>query len=200
MPPLLVDTDIFCKLGVSGLLEAALKVFGVTMGDCARLPALPHMLRRGRLPKLYGQAACDTLAQVAEAMSSVPAASAAWLDQLIAVPRIDPGEAQLFASAAEHSLTLLTGDKRALVALAGLTELSEALSGRIVTLEAVLMALCVRGGDEGVRTALQPVMSADRMVQACFSAGNKSPREALESYFNHLKREVHPLVLWDSPK
>ena len=43
---LLIDSDAFCKLAASGLLSDAAALFN---GECGRLPALPHMLRRGQL-------------------------------------------------------------------------------------------------------------------------------------------------------
>lgn len=49
MTRLLLDTDIFCKLGVADLLDDTLSILGLKYSDCSRLPALPHMLRRGRL-------------------------------------------------------------------------------------------------------------------------------------------------------
>ncbi len=202
MPPL-VDTDIFCKLGVVGLLEQSLALFDVSVAECRRLPALPNMLRRGAIPKLYGQGACDALIPIAESMEMAPPASTEWLDRLVGIPKIDPGEAQLFACAAERSLIILTGDKKSLVALAAVDGFAEALSGRLVTLEALLLALCDRLGHEAVRSAVQPIVEndkGDKTVKICFSSRNANPREALESYFKALKSEVQPLVLWEPPK
>ena len=65
---LLVDTDAFCKLGVAGLLEDSTGVFGTRLTDCGRLPALPYMLRKGRLANRYGRDACNSLVSYAEAM------------------------------------------------------------------------------------------------------------------------------------
>jgi hypothetical protein len=199
MPPL-VDSDIFCKLGVAGLLEPALALFGVGIADCFRLPALPNMLRRGAINKTYGSAACDALVPIAMSMQVAPPASTAWLDPLIGIPKIDPGEAQLFACAAAGSLLIVTGDKKALVALAAVGGFADALAGRIVTLEALLLTLCDRLGVEAVRAAVQPLLSVavgERTVKICFSPANLDPQEALVSYFNALKSEVRPLLLWE---
>jgi len=199
MPPL-VDSDIFCKLGVMGLLEPSLALFGVGITECFRLPALPNMLRRGGIPKLYGSAACNALIPVAMSMHVAPAASLEWLAPLVGLPKIDPGEAQLFACAAENSLLIVTGDKKALIALASVDGFARALAGRIVTLEALLLALCDRLGQEVVRLAVQPLLSVrpgELTMKICFSPGNLNPREALESYFNALMADVQPLVLWE---
>jgi hypothetical protein len=171
---LLVDSDAFAKLGVAGLLAPLLEVFGVTLADCGRLPALPHMLRRGGLPRLYGQSACDALQELANTIALAPQASPEWLQRLIAVPQIDAGEAQLLASAAEHSLLIVTGDKRALIAVAAISGFAEALAGRIVTVEAALLSLCIRLGDDVVRTAVDPLIANDRALRSSRSSMAKS--------------------------
>ena len=44
---LLLDTDAFCILAASGLLHDAVDLLGMDLAVCGRLPALPHMLRKG---------------------------------------------------------------------------------------------------------------------------------------------------------
>jgi hypothetical protein len=201
---LLVDTDVFAKLGIAGLLDQLCELFGVSIDACARLPALPHMLRRGALPALYGKEACERLVVIAESMQLAPAASTEWLARLANVPQIDPGEAQLFASAAEHRLIVVTGDKRSVIAASKVDGMVEALAGRVASMEALLLGLCRRLGREHVRSALKPLVTIEdrkeKMVRVCFSDGNSDPEGALQSYFSDLKRNVAPLVLWGLPQ
>jgi hypothetical protein len=194
---LLLDTDLFCKLGIVGLFDAAVDALGVSESDCRRLAALPHMLRRGRLPRRYGQAQCEALANRAEAIAAIPDVAIDWLDTLTNVPDVDPGEAQLLSVAAETGAWLLTGDKRALRTVAQVPGFPEALTGRIITFEAVLLVLCRALGDGSVRRALSP-LEEDQVVRICFSPSNAAPRDALHSYQNSLQTEVHPLILWDA--
>jgi hypothetical protein len=119
------------------------------------------------------------------------------LDRVAHVATIDPGEAQLFAAAAEAELIVVSGDKRALRALKDVEGFPEALSGRIVVLEAILLALCDRLGVEGVRERVQPLAAFDKTVKICFSAGNRDPTAGLLSYYENLANELSPLVLWD---
>lgn len=116
------------------------------------------------------------------------------------MPQIDPGEAQLFASAAEHGLVVVTGDKRSVIAAAKVDGMSDALGGRVASMDAVLLALCRQLGRDHVRHALKPLVAVehgmDKMVRVCFSDGNPDPESALQSYFDDLKRNVAPLVLW----
>jgi hypothetical protein len=197
--PLLVDTDGFAKLGVTGLLESLLQLLGIELADCGRLPALPHMLRRGSLPRRYGKPACEALLPTAEAMSVITAASTQWLERLVDVPQIDPGEALLFACAAESGLTLITGDKRATAAVARVAGFADALAGRVIAVEAALLALCDWLGDGPVRAAVAPILPTDTTLRICFSGANPSPRSGLVSYFESLERDVAPLALWQPP-
>ena len=196
---LLVDSDVFCKLGMGSLLGEALAVLGADIGDCSRLPALPHMLRRGKLIRKYGAEACANILPVAERMQSIPAPDPLWLDRIVSVPTIDPGEALLFAVAAQAGLIIITGDKSSLRALKNIDGYPEALAGRIVVLEAILLALCDRLGHAEVRRRLCFLIPNDKTLQVCFSAGNPDPRSALESCYRDLVSEVSPLRLWVPP-
>jgi hypothetical protein len=156
------------------------------------------MLRRGSLRECVGAERCDTLLSLANRIPAIPAPSAVLLDLLASVPSIDVGEAQLLAIAAEHGSMLLTGDKRALEAVTGISDFPiEALHGRVVVVEAILLALCRLHGDELIRTKLQPTMGMDTMIRVCFSEGNREPRTALRSYFESAIQSLRPLVLWD---
>lgn len=193
---LLIDTDAFCKLAIGGLLHDAVRLFGADFADCGRLPALPHMLRKGRLRNNFGGPACDAMLVVAEALPSIPQPRESWLDMLTAVPAIDPGEAQLLAFAAEGGRLLVSGDKRALQAIRNIVGFPTALAGRIVVIEAAILALCHRLSTEVVRERVVPLMALDQVVKACFSDSRTDPRRALQSYFDNLEAEVRPLILW----
>lgn len=201
---LLVDTDVFAKLGIAGLLDQLYELFDVSIEACRRLPALPHMLRRGALPTLLGKEACEQLVPIAEAMGVAPLASTKWLERLVNVPQIDPGEAQLFASAVEHELVVVTGDKRSVIAASKVDGMADALSGRVAPMETVLLGFCQRLGREHVRNAVKPLVAVedrkDKMMRVCFSDGNPDPESALQSYISDLKRSVAPLVLWELPQ
>lgn len=194
---LLIDTDTFCKLAVSELLRDAVRVLGVKLGDCLRLPALPHMLRRGRIRRRYGSDACDSMVQIAETLSKIPQPAATWLDQLAPIREIDPGEALIFAAAAESGGRVVTGDKRALVALKDLQGCRDALASKIVVFEAVLLRLCHDLGADVVRSRVRPLGTLDTVVRVCFSSQGADPEEGLLSYFEDLQGAVSPLKLWN---
>lgn len=193
---LLVDSDVFCTLGAAGLLKDVASMLGVDWSKCCRLPALPHMLRRGRLHKWLGRELCERLLPVAEQMNRVPEAPADWLGQIADVPDIDPGEAQLFACAAANDDLILTGDKRSLHALKSNSVFVAALQGRIALPHAALLALCELRGDNCIREAMTPVLRLDTMLRTCFSEGNSAPRDGLHSYLTADTVGLHPLILW----
>ena len=193
---ILIDTDAFCKLAIGGVLEDSLNLFGVDLSECGRLPALPHMLRRGRLRTRYGPERCDSLVSVAMDMPVIESLSDPHLDLLIDIPDIDPGEAQLFAKAADTDLYLITGDKRSLRALKNAEGMSDALSGRIIVLESMLLELCETMGLEDIRQRIQGLGQFDNVVRVCFSEYNDNPVDCLMSYFHGLAEEVRPLTLW----
>ncbi len=192
----LFDTDAFCKLGGADLLEATAELFGCRLVDCARLPALPYMLKRGRLRRRFGDTACDALLPVATAMPEAPAASAVSLDLLRGVPDVDPGEAQLLALVAERGDYLVTGDKRALRSVTFLPAFPQRLAGKVVLPEALLHELCCRKGEAFVRTRVSTVLEVDTMLQVCFSAGNPDAKTALKAYVEESRRELRVLALW----
>ena len=193
---LLVDSDAFCKLAASDLLSDAAMLFDAELQECGRLPALPYMLRRGGLQRTYGAAVCERLIPLAESMPVVQQVSTTWLEQLAPIPAIDPGEAILFATAAELQLPVLSGDVRALRALTSLDRFPEALSGRIVLLEAVLLALCGELGAAAVRERVAMGQQADTVIRVCFSPGVQDPEQGLRSYLRDRRSELAPLVLW----
>jgi len=68
---LLVDTDVFCKLAVCGLLPKAVDLLGADLTECGRLPALQYMLKKGRLRTFYGPDNCDAMIPIAIKMPIV---------------------------------------------------------------------------------------------------------------------------------
>lgn len=197
--PALIDTDLFCELGIAKLLPDAARVLGCSLTDCARLPALPYMLRRGRLAARYGAEACASLLPLAEAMPTAPDPRGPWFDRLAAIEDIDPGEAHLLAAAASGGLVVMTGDERALRAVRLVQGFSDAVSGRIVTRVAILLALCNELGSKEVRQAVSGLMGGNKTIRVCFSEASTDPREGLASYHRSAREELSPLVLWDPP-
>jgi hypothetical protein len=196
LPQLLVDTDAFCKLAAADLLDEVLALLGVSRAQCAVLPALPYMLERGRLRKRYGDFESARLRKLADEFPVAPDSSSTWLDALTAESSIDPGEAQLFALAAEHGIRILTGDKRALEALAKVNNIHPHLSGNVITLEAVLSGLAEQVPDAQLRRMGSVLGQHDQMAKAVFASTGSDLGEALDSYVRDVESRAKPLLLW----
>ena len=194
---LLIDTDAFCKLGIVGLLADAAGVVGASLSDCGRLAALPYMLRKGRLRRRYGSAACSALISLAETMPVCPQPLSASIEPFALNEAIDPGEVQLFAAAAAFDLMVISGDKRAIRSLKHVGAVHEALAERIAVLDGVLLALCEQLGPDALRRHVAPLSSHDTTVAVCFSLGSSDPRNGLRSYYESLVADVHPFLLWN---
>jgi len=197
--PLLIDTDAFYKLAMAGVIDETLQLLGSDRGHCARLAALPHMLRRGRLRKKLGDSVCDSLIPIAESLPVLQPANPEWLDRLTPFTAIDPGEAQLFAVAAESGTNVVTGDKRAVQALKNVPGFAERLESRIALLEAALLCVCRARGVTFLQARIEPLRGHDIMVQIAFSPGNAEPEAALQSFLDNAATEAAPLVLWRPP-
>ena len=193
---LLIDTDAFCKLAIGGVINDSVRLLDADLATCGRLPALPYMLRRGRLRARYGPELCDALIPLVDTMPIVEVSSRLYLDQLAAIPEIDPGEAQLFAKMAGTELHLITGDKRSVRALKSVSDLTHVLAGRIIVLESILLALCEDLGLKEIQERTNELRHLDNVVQVCFSEPNDDPEGCLASYFSQLVKEVQPLHLW----
>lgn len=193
---LLIDTDAFCKLAAADLLDDTLALLGVGRTQCATLPALPYMLARGTLRKRYGHREADRIRELADLFSIAPTPSSLWMDVLSAESSIDPGEVQLFALAAEQGIPILTGDKRALDALAKVAGIHPLLSGKVVTLEAVLTGLVNQMPDEKLREKGKVLGQYDSMARAVFASAGSVLGEALESYMRDVESRAKPLNLW----
>ena len=98
---LIIDNDILCKLGAAHLFLDAVASLGAYYDQCRRIPALPHMLRRGSLRDLLGPDLARCLVPLANSIDSITGPSTDWLSPLTNVPDIDPGEAMLFAATAK---------------------------------------------------------------------------------------------------
>lgn len=126
----------------------------------------------------------------------VPEAPSQFAGLLTGKDGIDVGEVQLFALTASDTLLLMSGDKRALRAVGKEQAMVAVLAGKVVCLEAMLLALCLKLGREFIRAAVNRHAGLDQVFTICFSPGTAIPEDCLRSYLRDLQAAVHPLVLW----
>lgn len=113
---------------------------------------------------------------------------------------LDGGESQLIAMLMTRGCPLLvTGDKRAVAALAALAVAG--LSGRVACLEQVLADVVRVRGADAVRAAVCSEPGADTALSLCFGCSSAKPPnepavlDALSSYAEHLRGRCGDILL-----
>lgn len=114
----------------------------------------------------------------------------------------DTGESQLVAILLSRGAELLiTGDKRAIAALAGLA-LTE-IKGRIACFEQLIAILLIKYPHNALRQRVCAESEADKALTACFacSSGSVSVDDifcGLASYTSHLRKETDDTLIADA--
>ncbi len=205
---LLADSDAAILLAASGLFGQLLGTLDLDLAHARRLDALPHMLRKGRMRRKYGEfvetilAWCESVAPIDDAVADCE------IRQLLVRDNIDPGEASLFALLFENPGYLLTtADKRSLRELASSEDLQvvrRSLAGRVICLEAAIEILVGKLGIRRVAEAFTPLRPYNRTLGVFFSRGEETREadclEALHSYIQELTLDVGPNFLFRGGK
>lgn len=204
----LMDNDAALKLARYDLLDSALSTLKCAPTDVRVLHTARYTLLPTKAPLRYCKdpASADRLsAFLKQAQTADQAAvNSEWLDVLLAIPGIDPGEAILFAyGAGEPEAVIVTGDKRAIRALCAApeaTEVAAALAGRVLCIETLFAGLV--GQDfAATQTRVRKNGEVDKALTAIFGVAAPATRasvlEGLDSYQNALRAQTGA-VLRDS--
>jgi hypothetical protein len=202
------DNDIIHKLAAFGLLDETLHFLEITHSDIYVLITAKYKFRinkRDKGAKRYGEEThgriCKIIASVNKLSNEPPSATVDCLGRSMG---IDAGEAILFAAAAEDPQALiLTGDKKALCALAtsGANEIVEQLAGRILCLEQIVAGIMDATSFEFVRDAVSKERDIDTTMKIVFSNGTMTAesdaRQGLGSYTDNLRADTGDLLRSD---
>lgn len=200
-PRLLVDNDVLIKLAHWGLLASLPAALDLQWSDTATLESIKFRARRADA-KLFrnvdiAHALSEQLAHAAE----LPAPQPGDLSLLQDIVDLDAGEVELIAAClATPDAILVTGDKRALCALARpeLVAIAERLAGRLVCLEQVLMRMADAGGAQLVIDGIVPHRDLDTAIRCIVGATGCSEDnlwEGLTSYVVDLRKETGALLI-----
>jgi hypothetical protein len=194
----LFDSDALSLLAAAGLLPHTLAVLGASETQVYRLESLSHMLRRGRIGKTWTpDTRTEALREVQRIQVWRHQPDAELLNRIIAADGVDDGEALLYASLVEHPTYLLvSGDKRSMRALCeapDLRDIRAAISGRVICLETLLLALIDGHGPVAIGRSFEPVLT-HVTLRVVFTATNMvkegACQSAVISYFRELKGHV----------
>lgn len=202
---LLLDADAASKLAHWGLLEELPGLFSINWDSIATLESVKHRARSakdGKRDKLFPSStvAADALIHL-DKMAELPAPSGKHIALLQNVPRVDGGEAILLAAAVGQPDTyVVTGDKRAMVALgkfvrdAGIHD----FDNRCVCLEFILLKLLNKYDVEWLRKKICPYSNLDKAIGVVMGSNCDAPdlqvQVGLNSYLSHLVVEARPVV------
>lgn len=146
-------------------------------------------------------AAAEEALRAIEQMQPALEPNTAALKDFEDVPGIDAGEAVLLATiAATAGARLLTGDKRALRALAAMApSVRSSYAGRILLVEQVLLGVLDARGLDWLREHVCPEKDVDKTVSMVMGsrcdAPEQSVREGLASYLNEMRLLCEPSIL-----
>ena len=197
--PVLVDNDVvlkLCRYGCHRSLGPALPGRRAAMLAVGR-HALRDRVRRLALPAdrdRVGAALDEALGDLdAVQPDEAEAALAAEMEEVAAKRALefDTGESQLLAILLiREAPLLLTGDKRAIAAIAGMGV--TAAEGRVACLEQLVATLLDVAGLARIRAGVCADPAADRAVAACFACSAaavtaEDVRAGLRSYVSHLR-------------
>ena len=197
-PRLLVDNDALLKAAHWELLDVVPTLVGGTWADTACLPTLPPRVHRAERKLFAGPSVAKALGERLAKTVQLPDPDVTVLSALQAEPGIDAGELLLFgALAATPDAVLLTGDKRALRAVAETG--NPFCHHRVICVEQLLSHSLVQLGAPTLLAHVRRWSPRDKTALAIFgSQGDKSDddlREGLSSYLRSLDREAPDLLM-----
>ncbi|HYN20686.1 MAG TPA: hypothetical protein VE078_06980 [Thermoanaerobaculia bacterium] len=205
---LLVDSDICIILAAADAFEDVASLLGFNIPAIRRLLPLPRQLRvskafRENIPediRSIAERHCATI----EPLREMPSDSS-LLQRLAPYDGIDPGEAQLLAVLAERPSSLLaSGDKRfmkTLCAVEDLRDLRDAIAGRVVCLETVVLMCLDKWGISETARRFGP-LRFNSTLKVIFNDGPDTSeehcREGLRSYLKELQGSLGEGLLYSS--
>lgn len=197
---LLADNDVLLNAAHWGLLDEVPTLVGASWSEVAVLPSLPPRTKKAD-PKLFkDQTVAAALVPYLQKCAPMPSPDVSLIARLQGRQDIDAGEQVLFAAAANASEAfVLTGDKRAIRALAAMQAdgLVPELKGRMLCMEQLLWHALSSLGAEQLLERFRRFPERDQAARAILGrTGPKSEaeiREGLLSYLEDLRREAPDL-------
>lgn len=196
----LLDSDAARCLCQYELLHELADALGCSLLDFAVLPQLRFQLRLGKpnaMDKL-GSAEAIELAELLVAQASEVTVSANSANALLLSnrPDIDAGELILFAALCDDAAsTLVTGDKRALVALSAVADPAlETLWARLICLEEAIALIIKHVGFEAVSQKIRARPDVNVALSIAFGRSTAAPSpsvlEGLASYVSDVMQST----------
>lgn len=202
---ILLDNDALLKLCSYDLFDQALNTLSASPDDVYVLPTAKYSLlpAKSRLKRCKDALTADRLEQVLKHVKvlSQEVTNLETLDALLNFPGLDSGEALLITHATEmNDALIITGDKRAVAALASVDELeniASQLEGKVCTLELLIKQVSIdnfTSTQQKIRNKPDTDKSLTNIFGTTTAASNESVLEGLNSYINHIKKATGGLL------
>ena len=202
---LFIDVDALAKLAHWRLLEELQSLVEIPLSQCATLTSAKFRAERSvGIPdgKLFRSTEAATLALTAiRGMMASVSPEERYLPAMQNVPGIDAGEAVLLSALlGSEDVRLLTGDKRALRALATLgRDKLIGFTGKILLIEQIVLAALNRHDIFWLRDRICAHKDIDKAIGNAMGskcdASCDSVREGLESYIAEIARASVPSLI-----
>ena len=198
----LLDSDAARKLCQYQLIHELTRALECALADLAVLPQLIFQLRlnnpENALKKLGSNESVTMAIELVRHANTVEV----LIEQSNHIldferPDIDSGEAVLFAALYQNAQDrLISGDKRAFVALSNITDPipTEGIWARLICLEEAILLILEREGFDLVSAKVRARSDVDKAISMVFgrtqAANHASVLEALNSYIKDLDRST----------
>ena len=203
---MLVDNDAAIKLAQLGLFDLFLESFALTYQDLLFIPELRYVAFLGDKDKgvekigVSGWESLRTVFFSGQVIQIDPDDSLA--NELLekSLPGLDVGELVLLAAAKSNELPILTGDKRAVLAIPA-EEPYLHCQGRLVLIEQVILKIITESQShfEVVSKAVHAAPEVDKALSICFGVSEPSSLEAcvsgLGSYIQYVRKNANGAFL-----
>lgn len=197
----LQDNDFLLKLGAWNLLEPAMQVLRALPNNVRILDTLAAQLQEPR-PDWQTQYGDAVIKRVLNFVGKVPPIGnmpydIAELVTLNRVPKIDVGEALLFAVTANlPAYRVVTGDKQCLYALhnaPACAPIATRLRGNVLHLEQIVYRLVEEKGVVAIRNAVRhsPAPEADLRIRGAFGRQWDARSDAVSATMLQSIRQLH---------
>lgn len=198
-----LDVDAVCKLAHWNVLPLLPELLQKPWEDMATISSLRFRVERAKLQpdgKLFHSTdAAEIASTCIEKLTATGTPPSEILAQLVDIPQVDPGEAVLLALvAADPEGIFLTGDKRALRALAKYP-IAALFAGRIVCIEQILNSTLRLKGRDWFLLNVCPQRQIDRAISMILGsqcdASIDNLNLGIESYIGELNVLSDPSLL-----
>jgi hypothetical protein len=189
------DVDVVLKLARCSFLPHLAELLGVheAVFKAKHLASLP-----ARTKKLAKDSHRQHLTAFCAKHTVIGGTASPEREQELLNAGMDPGESLLLAEAETTGGTVVTGDKRALIAYASASNASQRASLRVVCWEQLLLRVRELKSYEELRRGGCEGMEDDGLLRIAFSNGLATPEEhalaAIESYLNAVKKHSSDIL------